>query len=88
MIENGATDFTFYTDTKRLEALKTGDKMEPETVRLLTKGGEVVLEMPWRGELSATVDLLPGRYYRAELWGKINEKPGQLLAACAAVYTK
>jgi hypothetical protein len=44
--------------------------------------------MPWRGELSATVGLLPGRYYRAELWGKINEKPGQLLAACAAVYTK
>lgn len=88
-VKSGATDLTFYTDTKRLEALKTGDKMEPETVRLLTNGGEVVLEMPWRaGAIPATVDLLPGRYYRAELWGKINEKPGQLLAACAAVYTK
>lgn len=88
-IDAGETILTFYTDTTRFEALNTGDKMEPETVRLLTNGGEVALQMPWTGGARpTTVELLPGRWYRAELWGKMNGKPEQLLAASAALYTK
>ena len=88
-LESGETVLTFYTDTTRLEALKTGDEMQPETVRLLTNGGEIALQMPWNGgKMSGAVKLLPGRWYRAELWGKINENSEQLLAATAAAYTK
>ena len=77
----------FSLDFNRMEKMGVPEKVEPEKIKLISKGGEEVKIIDptcTRTEIS----LKENTWYNAELWGKIDGDENCLIALTAPVYVK
>lgn len=90
-VPSGQTELRFVLDDIRYRALHAKNQFIPREIRLLTNGGETVLQIDVSKDISVyaeTVELKKSRYYRAELWGDTDGKANTQLALTAAIYTE
>lgn len=86
-IESGEKKFEFVTDFSRMNEMNVPEKVKPETVRIITNGGECLCEI--NAALPCEkITLKANSWYNAELWGSIDEKENCLIALTAPIYTK
>ncbi len=84
-LRKGMSVFSFFTDLHSREKNKGEEDIEYKTIKVITNGGECVMESAVT-ERHVRLDLKRNRWYRAELWGTVNgvEKP---LAITSPIYT-
>lgn len=84
-LRRGMSIFSFFIDVHSREKNMGDEEIEYKTIRVITNGGECVMESAIT-ERHVRVDLKRNHWYRAELWGTVNsiEKP---LAITSPVYT-
>lgn len=84
-LRRGMSVFSFFTDLHSREKDMGSEKIEYKTIKVITNGGECVMESALT-ERHVRIDLKRNHWYRAELWGTVNgiEKP---LAITSPVYT-
>lgn len=84
-LKKGMSVFSFFTDLHSREKDKGDEEIEYKTIKVITNGGECVMESAVN-ERHVRVDLKRGKWYRAELWGTVNgiRKP---LAITSPIYT-
>ncbi len=84
-LRRGSAIFSFFIDLHSRRKDEGNEDVEYKTIRLITNGGECVMESALT-ERHIRVDLRRNHWYRAELWGTVNgvEKP---LAITSPVYT-
>lgn len=84
-LRRGMSIFSFFIDVHSREKNIGDEEIEYKTIRVITNGGECVMESAIT-ERHVRVDLKRNHWYRAELWGTVNsiEKP---LAITSPVYT-
>ncbi len=83
----GEYEIEFTLDFERMKEMKVPEKVTPETIRIITKGGEIAKEISASCPRTA-VTLKENSWYNAELWGSIDEKENCLIALTAPIYTK
>lgn len=84
-LRRGMSIFSFFIDVHSREKNMGDEEIEYKTIRVITNGGECVMESAVT-ERHVRVDLKRNHWYRAELWGTVNsiEKP---LAITSPIYT-
>lgn len=88
-VQAGETVFCIHMDTMRADTVPQANTYTPQTVRILTNGGEILAEQAFHGgEMQIQLTLHPAHWYRAELWGEIDGKPDCQLAVTAPIYTE
>lgn len=86
-IEAGEHEIEFTLSFERMEKMKVPEKVKPEVIRIITKGGERVKEVSPACRRTA-ITLKANSWYNAELWGTIDGKRDCLIALTAPLYTK
>lgn len=84
-LRRGMSVFSFFIDLHSREKNKGTENIEYKTIKVITNGGECVMESAVT-ERHVRVDLKRNHWYRAELWGTVNgvDKP---LAITSPIYT-
>lgn len=86
-ISGGETELSFVTDDSRLKSLSCENKFTPRKIKFISNGGKEIFEIFCdRSVVKKSVFLEKNRYYRAELWGEIDDRKDCLLALTAPVY--
>lgn len=89
VIPAGKCVWRFVTDRSRVVRMQTENTFVPKEIRVYTNGGRMCLCLPAEGERqTATLDLEPAHWYRAELWGETDGQGGCQLAVTAPIYTQ
>lgn len=77
----------FTTDFKRCKKFKNAPVFEPKIIKLLTNNNTVLAEIPFSSNaVLSNINFEFNHYYRAELYGAINENENCLIAFTAPVY--
>lgn len=85
-IKSGETAFSVSVNTERAEQFSNEYTLTPETLKVITKKGEVVYEGSVDNK-KIHITTEKDSFYVFELWGRVNEKENQLLVLTAPVYT-
>ncbi len=72
-IKKGRTIFSFFSDLHARDKNIWDADVEYTTIKIITNGGECVLETRF-DERHVQLSVKPKHWYRAELWGKVNDK--------------
>ena len=70
-----------------MEKMGVPEKVTPEKIKLVSKGGEEVLVLE-PTQMRTKIKLEENSWYSAEVWGSIDEKEDCLIALTAPLYTK
>ena len=84
-LRRGNAVFSFFTDVHSRQKNAGNEAVEYKTVRLVTNGGECVMQSAL-SERHISVSLKKNHWYRAELWGTVNGKE-RILAVTSPVYS-
>ena len=85
-VKGGKRDFVLTLDFSRAELFGNEYTLSPETVRVITRGGESFYECKAENRI-ITLELEENSYYVFELWGRLNGEENHLLALTGAIYT-
>ena len=83
----GEQTIEFTLDFSRMKEMGVTEKVVPQEIRLISKGGETVRVLD-PTQTRTDIRLCENTWYNAELWGRIDEKENCLIALTAPVYTK
>lgn len=84
-LRKGNAIFSFFTDVHSREKNAGHEDVEYKTIRLVTNGGECVMESAL-SERHISVNLKKNHWYRAELWGTVDGKK-KILAVTSPIYS-
>lgn len=84
-LKKGGAVFSFFTDLHSREKNSGKEEIEYKTIKLVTNGGECVMETAV-SERHIHINLKSDRWYRAELWGTADGIK-KLLAVTSPIYT-
>lgn len=85
-MRRGMAVFSFFTDLHSREKNAGTEEIEYKTIRVVTNGGNVVMESALT-ERHVTIELKRNHWYRAELWGTVNGH-SKIFAVTSPIYTK
>ncbi len=80
-------EIEFNLSFSRMENMGVPEKVKPETIRIITRGGKTAKEISASCPRT-TITLKENSWYNAELWGSIDGKENCLIALTAPIYTK
>lgn len=86
-VASGEKNFAFTIDFQRMKKMGAIEKVIPEKIKIVSKGGAVLRELS-ANCLDIKLNLEENTWYNAELWGRIDEKENCLIALTAPIYTK
>ncbi len=84
-VRAGECTLEFTLDFSRMEKMGVNEKVKPETIRIITNGGETAKEVSASCPRT-TITVKENSWYNAELWGSIDGKEDCLIALTAPVY--
>lgn len=85
-MRKGMAIFSFFLDLHSREKDAGTENIQYKTIRLITNGGECVMESAVT-ERHVRVDLKRNHWYRAELWGTV-DGVSKILAVTSPIYTE
>ncbi|MEZ3421949.1 MAG: CehA/McbA family metallohydrolase [Eubacterium sp.] len=85
-VNEGICKFDFQTDFHKREAFSAKKHIVYKTIKIITNGRKTVCEIT-ANQNTAEIQLMKNHWYRAELWGTIDETE-QPLAITSPIYTK
>lgn len=84
-LRRGKAIFSFFLDLHSREKNSGNEDIEYKTIRLVTNGGECIMESATT-ERHIQVELKKNHWYRAELWGTV-DGVSKILAVTSPIYT-